>query len=146
MVASFYKSMKYYWIIRFKWVNGGPCGLYQRSFCFFQVLQPSPAPSANTARFRGHNVIKRWGLAAHRSKASKQARLVERKVCYISSASNWWGRVANICPKADSPHDKQGVRASIDRVEGVTCRNSIVISNRHLQLVISGLTSIILVF
>ena len=86
------------------------------------------------------------GLAAHRSKASKQARLVERKVCYISSASNWWGRVVNICPKADSPHDKQGVRASIDRVEGVTCRNSIVISNRHLQLVISGLTSIILVF
>ena len=53
--------------------------------------------------------------------------------------------MVNICPKADSPHDKQGVRASIDRVEGVTCRNSTVISNRRLQLVISGLTSIILV-
>ena len=85
------------------------------------------------------------GPAAPHSKASKQARLVERKGCFISGASSWWGRVVNICPKADSPHDKQGVRASIDRVEGVTCRNSTVISNRRLQLVISGLTSVILV-
>ena len=28
-----------------------------------------------------------WGLAAHYSKAHKQARLVERKVCFISKAS-----------------------------------------------------------
>ena len=49
--------------------------------------------------------------------------------------------------------DKQGVRAFIDRIRvgrgsgvgAVTCRNSTVISNSHLQLVISGLTSIILV-
>ena len=44
---------------------------------------------------------------------------------------------------------QQGVRAFIDRVGrwcgGATCRNSIVISNDHLQLVFSGLTSIILV-
>ena len=31
------------------------------------------------------------GLAAHRSKANKQARLVERKVCFISDAGNWRG-------------------------------------------------------
>ena len=57
------------------------------------------------------------------------------------------GRVADICPKADSLyHDKQGVRAFVVRVRvGGTCRNSTVISNSHLQLVISGLTSIILV-
>ena len=29
--------------------------------------------------------------AAHRSKANKQARLVERRVCFISDASSWWG-------------------------------------------------------
>ena len=45
------------------------------------------------------------------------------------------------------PHDKQGVRLFIDRVGRgeVTCRNSTVISNSHVQLVISGLTSIVLV-
>ena len=43
------------------------------------------------------------------------------------------------------PHDKQGVRLFIDRVGRgeVTCRNSTVISNSHLQFFISGLTSII---
>ena len=29
------------------------------------------------------------GLAVHHSKANKQARLVERKVCFISDAGNW---------------------------------------------------------
>ena len=43
------------------------------------------------------------GLAAYLSKANKQARLVERKVCFISDASNWWGRV-DTCFKGDSPN------------------------------------------
>ena len=36
-----------------------------------------------------------------------------------------WGKMADICPKADSPPpNKQGVRAFIDRVgDAVTCRN-----------------------
>ena len=65
------------------------------------------------------------GLAAHHSKANKQARLVERKFCFSSDAGNWrggWeGRVADICPKAYSPFppaDKQSVRAFIGRVGG----------------------------
>ena len=32
-----------------------------------------------------------WGLAAHRSRANKQPRLVERKVCFISDAGNLKG-------------------------------------------------------
>ena len=32
-----------------------------------------------------------WVPAAHCSKANKQARLVERKVCFISDADNWRG-------------------------------------------------------
>jgi len=45
-----------------------------------------------------------WVLAACRSKANKQARLVERKVCFISDAGNWSrGRVADVCPKATIP-------------------------------------------
>ena len=36
---------------------------------------------------------KSWvGLAAHCSKANKQVRLVERKICFISDGSNWRGR------------------------------------------------------
>ena len=48
-----------------------------------------------------------------------------------------------LCPS----HDKKRVRASIAELGlgEVICRNSTVISNRRLQLVISGLTSAILV-
>ena len=55
-------------------------------------------------------------LLTYCSKASKQVRLVERKVCFTSDASNWGrGRVVDVCPKADSPTDKQGMRAFTDR-------------------------------
>ena len=40
------------------------------------------------------------GPAARHSKASKQARLVERKICFISDARHWGGRVAGTCPEA----------------------------------------------
>ena len=47
----------------------------------------------------------KWGPTAHCPKANKEAKLVERKVCFILDAGNWGvegGRVDN-CPKADSP-------------------------------------------
>ena len=51
-------------------------------------------------------------------RVNKQAKLVERKVCFILDAGNCRGRMADICPKVDSPYpDKQWVRAFIDRVE-----------------------------
>ena len=55
----------------------------------------------------------------HCLKANKEARLVKRKVCFISDASHWRDRrkMADICPKANSfccPPSKQGVRAFID--------------------------------
>ena len=55
-------------------------------------------------------------LDAHHSKASTEARLVERKVCFILNDSNRNGgsvREAGVCPKADSPSDNQWVRAFI---------------------------------
>ena len=58
-------------------------------------------------------VLPQRGLAAHRSKANKEARLVERKVCFILDPGNWgWGR-ADVCPKANPPHNNQGARALI---------------------------------
>ena len=91
------------------------------------------------------------GLAAPCSKANKQARLVERKVCFISDADNWGcGRVANICPKADScpPPPQAGgenfYRQSVGR--WATCRMSTVISLRVIfKLVTAVPTSIVLV-
>ena len=37
-------------------------------------------------------VTKSGGLAGRHSKANKEASLVERKVCFILDASNWWGK------------------------------------------------------
>ena len=57
------------------------------------------------------------GLTACGSKADEQARLVEREVCFISDAGNWWGiwwtSVQRLTPQTP---DKQRVRAFIDRV------------------------------
>ena len=82
-----------------------------------------------------------WVLAACCSKANKQARLVERKVCFISDAGNWSrGRVADVCPKVTTPQcpthqQAQGWELLKTGVgEGATCRNSTVISNSHLQI------------
>ena len=41
--------------------------------------------------------------ATHCSKAIKEARLVERKFCFILEASNWGGERMDLCPKATSP-------------------------------------------
>lgn len=89
-----------------------------------------------------------WVPAAHCSKANKQARLVERKVWFISGAGNCGGRVADICPKADSPHPlhKNRVRAFIDRggrwLYAETAQSPPTVIFR---LAISALTSVILI-
>ena len=64
------------------------------------------------------------GPATHCSKANKQARVVERKVCFISDAGNCaggWG--ADIWPKADTLPDKQRVEL-LQTEGGATRRNS----------------------
>lgn len=67
-------------------------------------------------------------------KVNRQVKLVERKVCFILDAGNCRGGTADICPKAESPNpDKQWVSAFIDREGRVTCRNTTVFPNSHLQ-------------
>ena len=56
------------------------------------------------------------GLAAHCSKANKEAKLVKRKACFILDASK--GRVDS-CPKANSPSNNQEARAFMDRGKGL---------------------------
>ena len=88
-------------------------------------------------------------LAACHSKANKQARLVQRKVCFISDVA-MGERMADICPKADYPHDKQRMRAFIGRVwrRGSYTQEQqsslTAIFKLVFKLVFSGLTSIIL--
>ena len=74
----------------------------------------------------GHIVTERVcvGLTACCLKASKQASLVERKICFNLVAGNCGGRVVDICPKADSPPPtpapscQQAVGQEILQVEG----------------------------
>ena len=108
---------------------------------FFLVLQSSSAPSANTAPFWGHNVIKRWGLASRHSKANKEARLVERKVCFTLDASSQAS-----CPKAKSPHwqHNQWARAFVDRRRELRAEIAQLALTIIMTLVISGLICIIL--
>ena len=71
------------------------------------------------------------GLGTHCSKANKQARLVERKVCFISDAGNQAG-MGEDSPQADSsPPNEQGVRAFTD---GVGRGRGAYMQNQHSQL------------
>ena len=89
------------------------------------------------------------GPAANRSKASIQARLVERKVCFISDASNWWGgwwtSVQGLT--LPTPWQEEGESFyrqswSWGRLYAETAQSSLT---GIFKLVISGLNSIILV-
>ena len=68
-------------------------------------------------------VTKSWGLAAQCSKASEHARLVERKVCFISDASNCGGGQTSVqrpdTPPRHTHTNKQGIRNFIDRERGL---------------------------
>lgn len=71
--------------------------------------------------------------------------MVERKFALFQMLATGVGEVADICPKTDSALNttNQEVRAFTNRVGlgEITYRNSTVISNSHLQLVISVLTA-----
>ena len=71
------------------------------------------------------------GLATHCSKANTQARLVERKLCFISDAGNRAG-MGEDSPQADSsPPNEQGVR---DFIDGVGRGRGAYMQNQHSQL------------
>ena len=88
--------------------------------------------------------------AACLPKASKQARLVYRKVSFISDISYQWGRwqtsVQRPIPLPPSPAQVTcGARACIDRWKGLHAETTQLSLIVIFQLVISGLTSILLV-
>ena len=86
------------------------------------------------------NITERvWqGPAAHHPEANKQPRLVERKVCFISNASSWGEEGGGRLSKGQltlSPLHWQPVGIELLYTEGeVTCRNSTVSSDSHLQI------------
>ena len=72
-----------------------------------------------------------WLLATQKPK--KEARLVERKVCFISDASNKAGR-ADSCLKANLTQPLTISGQELLCMEGgATCRNSTVSSDSHLE-------------
>ena len=86
------------------------------------------------------------GLAASRSKANKQPRLVERKVYFISDADNWGQGRVDVCPKANSrlPPITSGARGLIDRRRGLHAGTEQSALTIIFKLVTGGLTCIIL--
>ena len=81
-----------------------------------------------------------WGLAAHCLKASKQVRLVEKKVCFISYAGNWQGQwQTSVQRPTFTPHDKQVVR--VYRQSGRGLHAEIVQSSSHWSWVVWWVSS-----
>ena len=68
------------------------------------------------------NYYLKWDLAAHRSKANKKARFVEKKVCFILEAGNRvWGRQGGWTPvqRPTPSTDNQWARAFINKRRGL---------------------------
>ena len=92
-----------------------------------------------------------WGTAACPSKANKQAKLVERKVCFISDASIWCGEGGRHLSKGrlphTPPHSRQAEGESFYRHSDGQLHVEIAQSSLTVifKLVLSGLTSIILI-
>ena len=92
-----------------------------------------------------------WGTAACPSKANTQARLVERKVCFISDASIWCGEGGRHLSKGrlrhTPPHSRQAEGESFYQHSGGQLHVETVQSSLTVifKLVLSGLTSIILI-
>ena len=82
-----------------------------------------------------HTRNQKWGPVSHCSKDNKEARLVERKVCFILDASNRGRGRVDTCPKADSPTLLTISGQECSRTEGGTPhRNNTVSSDCHLVI------------
>ena len=85
---------------------------------------------------QGEDVTESGCPAACCSKAStKEARLMERKVCFILDVSTGAGGGWTPAQRLSAPGtDNQWARALEDGGGGATCRNSTVSSDSHLEI------------
>ena len=81
----------------------------------------------------------KWGLTAHCFKASKEAKVVERKTCFTSEAGNPWsgaqgrGGQTRVQKQTPPPTDDQRARAFIDGRRGLPAEMA-VSSDSHLEI------------
>ena len=68
----------------------------------------------------------KWVLSACRLKVGEEARLVERKVCFILDAGTWGGGRMDLLTIIGQNFYRQR--------KGATCRNSTVSSDSHLEI------------
>ena len=105
----------------------------------YRIQSGQLPPPADLKRYRKHSP------AAGGSKADKQARMMERKTCFISDAGNWrvgaqWGEQTSV--QRLSPHPKQSEETD-RRNTGMWKQQSA--PTVTLKLVSRGLISIILI-
>ena len=89
-------------------------------------------------------VTESGGPASHHSKANKEVRWVETKVCFILDARNLGLGRADAYLKADFPSlsHNYGARAFIDRVRGLHAETVQTAQTATLELVTGGLTAL----
>ena len=86
---------------------------------------------------------RKWGLATRRPKANtREATLVEGKVCFVSEAGNP-GRGRTCVQRLTPPTDNQWARAFIDRGRGLHSETAQSAPTGILKLVTGRLTSVI---
>ena len=107
-----------------KWIIMPPCKI---GLMFSEVMHVKRLTQwltfSKCSRNIALTVTKSGGLAARPSKANKEARLVEKKVSFISEAGNLWGRadsVQRLTPPP--PTDNQWTRAFKGEFQGCTSR------------------------
>ena len=92
-----------------------------------------------------HCYQKVWSLAVYLPKSNKQASVVERKVCFLSDASNWQGGQISVQRLTPNPLASSGARTFIDRRSGLHAETAQSALTIIFKLVTGGLTNVILV-
>ena len=113
------------------------------SYCISGVASMHPWGSWQPyPRFRAVEALPKLGSDALHSKASREARLMDRNVCLISDASNSGsgGKGSTRVQRPDPPTDNQGARAFIGWGRGLHAETAQSAPTIILKLVIRCLT------
>ena len=89
-------------------------------------------------------VLPNWGLAAQCSKASKEARLVEREFCFVLDAGNWEMRGRQMPVQRPAAPTDSG-QELLETEGGDYVRKQLSALTVILKWVSGGLTSILIV-
>ena len=137
MLLVFSQSCAIISTVHFKTLSSPQKKFHTHWLWLLNPLSLSPACDIHKSVFYLY-ITKSGDLAAPHSKASQEARLVESKVYFgcqqWGSGSGGKGGGENSCPQANSTIPPTISEQELFLRKGDTCRNSTVISDRHLEI------------